>query len=294
MTTKVSTPIVFDWLFAGTTYQLSGYVDTSAKTGDPVVSTVTFQTKPIPDCQPFQIKLVGYAPRFYNTTLIAQLAPVMGVNPLRLLTTGYTSVRRLQDNPNAQFSTFSFTLVPERSWETPTPSEQTKFSDSQLATLTANLLANNIANNISSITNEAVPARGTPTWEKDPSLLTATNFTISISLRAKLAGQSCCIHFTSETVLTSEQVLLGLDASNQPVDSICIASDLTADTNTIIVTGLKNETEYFFYCITTDSYPLWPALSATPASFSAKTLSADVVHAVTCLLSIFALLFPLL
>ena len=295
MTTSISDSIVFNWLYAGTTYQLSGYLDTQAKT-DPAVATVTFQTKPQPDCQPFEIKFTGYAPRAFNFSVTPQVAQVIGVNPLRLFNTGYSSVRRLQDNPNALFSTFLYTLVPDRSWEAPTPAEQVKFSDTQMAALAANLRSNGVANNISSIVKGVVPGRNNPIWATDPAVLSSTDSSISISLRASIAGETCCIPLTSTTAPTSEQVLLGLDASNESVNSTCLASDLNADVNTVVMAGLQAKTQYSVYCIATDNYPLWPSLPATPTYLSATTAAPPSVPepALACLLSMLALLLPLL
>lgn len=253
-----------NWLWANTVYQLSGYLDTFG-TVIPEVRTEYFTTLPTAESQPFTVRFQGVVPQALGGKIGELTAAVMGVNPLRLHGLVYLSNpgRRLQ----SAYTTFTYTLLSNRFAETPTPSEQTKLSQSAQAMLAASLVGNGITNTLDSVTNNPIPMRVVPQWISPPTSLGSTINSVTVSLQASVQGQLCCVAFTSNKAAPSaEQVVLGLDSTNTPGSAICIPNNLQAAFNSLLIPNLQSRTSYYVYCTATDAYPQWPTVMSYSAT----------------------------
>jgi hypothetical protein len=275
----VVTTLTFDWLYAATTYQLSGYLDNLNRSVDPTVYTENFTTAAIADCQPFTVSFPGDVPQSYDSVIATQAAYVQGVNPLRLGNGTYSQVnRRILSGRGVQTSTFpsssfTYTLLPNRFSESPDPVNQARITGAALATFSTNLAASGIALP-PTVLNSAVPVRTIPQWTVSPTSRGSSLNTATVAFLADTIGQVCCAAGTENVIpATAEQVMLGLDSTNQAVSSACTQSNLTATYNSVEVSGLQSSTTYYVFCTAMDDYPLWP----TQMDESQKELMVPVV-----------------
>ena len=286
--------LTWNWLWAGTTYQLSGYLDTFG-VGMPEVRTEYFTTLPMAESQPFTVRFQGVVQQALSGKVAEQTAAVMGVNPLRLYGSVYASNpgRALQ----GAYTTFTYTLLSNRFVDTPSPSEQAKLSQSAIVVLASSLASIGITNTLDSVSNNPIQFRVVPQWISPPTSQDSTPNSVTVSLQASVEGELCCVALTSNTAPPSaEQVVLGLDATNTPGSSVCIPNDLQV--SSLLIPNLQSRTSYFVYCTATDAYPQWPTVmsySATspmnPVAIATKGVSET---SVTTCAQYFASVFVLL
>ena len=176
-------------------YQISGYLDNLSSTStDPTARTDAFTTLSTPDCQPVQIKFQSSVASSFLSKISQEYANVIGVNPLRLINGVFaTSTSRMLDDTTIAFSTFTYTLLPNRFTESPTPSDQAKLTTAAQTSLATALKADGITNTLNSVTSLAVPSKVTPLWTTSPSSGGSTTNSVTVSLRSNVAGESCCV-----------------------------------------------------------------------------------------------------
>ena len=260
--TTAVTSLSFTWLWAASTYQISGYLDNlSTSSTTPPVRTETFTTLAIADSQPVSLKFTGLVAESFSSTLAANYASVIGVNPTRLAYPGYiTSASRvLQTGATVASTTFSYTLLVNRFSESPSPTDQAKVAGTSLTSLNSLLAAGGLTNALNSVTATAVPTRVTPAWTLVPSIGSSTVSSVVVNLRSSTVGRTCCVALTGSSLApTAEQIMLALDASNGAASGTCMNTDLTLASNSLQIVNLQSSTSYYVYCTATDNYPLWP------------------------------------
>jgi hypothetical protein len=279
-TTAVTT-LTFNWLWASTTYQISGYLDNlSTSSTSPTVRTETITTLATADSQPFSLKFTGQVAQSFCTKVAQTYASVIGANPARLTICQYaTSTSRVLQGTTpttVAYTTFTYTLLVNRFSESPSPTDQAKVTGTAFTSLSNLLVADGLANALNSVTNNAIPTRVTPTWTTAPASGGSTTSSVTVNLRSSTAGRSCCVALTgSSTAPTPEQVMLSLDATNTAVSGTCINTDTTVSSNSVQVSSLQPGTSYYVYCTATDSYPLWPTYMSysTTAPMTPVTIS---------------------
>jgi hypothetical protein len=261
-TTTSSTPLTFTCLASGTSYQLIGYLDNLGSGTDPAVHTESpFSTTKVDSPQPIALKFGSIISDTYKDKVAQATANVINVNPKRLYAGNTTNSRRELDT-TATYTTFTYTLVPNRFGDGPAPSDQAKITGTALTTLTTALSS---VGTLSAVTNPASPTPTAPTWVSSPASGGATANSVTVALRASVAGTECCVALTgSATAPTPDQVMLGVDSANQAASYTCIATDISATTNSVVISSLQAGTTYYVYCTATDNYPLWP----TPMTYS--------------------------
>jgi hypothetical protein len=261
---------LFNWLWAGTNYQIAGYLDNLGPTNStPTARIEYFSTSPTADSQDFAVKFQGLVAASYDGVIAYNMAWTFGVNPLRVGNATYGTVisRRLDTILTVAYTTFTYTLLVNRFSESPNPSEQVIISATAYTTLANKFKTDGITNTLNSITSLAAHVRTTPVWIASPTSGGSTLDSVKVLLRANVAGQSCCVALSGTTIApTSEQVTLGLDFANVQASGLCIPNDLTASTNEIAIANLMSSTSYYVYCTAIDTYPLWPTHMAFSAS----------------------------
>jgi len=262
--------ILFNWLWAGISYQIAGYLDNLGPTNStPTARIEYFTTSPMAESQDFAVKFQGLVAASYDGTIAYNMAWTFGVNPLRVGNATYGTVisRRLQSILTVAYTTFTYTLLVNRFSESPDPSQQVQVSGTAYTTLAKKFLSDGITNTLNSITPLAVHTRTTPTWIASPTSGGATLDSVKVLLRANVAGLSCCVALSGTTIApTSEQVVLGLDFANVQASNLCITNDLTTSNNEVKITNLQSSTSYYVYCTAVDTYPLWPTHMAFTAN----------------------------
>jgi hypothetical protein len=253
-----SETMAFSWLAAGTTYEISGYIDNQGQIV-PEVFTESFTTAEAPDCQPFTVTFEGNVSQIYEETVALEVARAMEVSRSQIKYSGYAPGRRAQAVPHAMTSTvFSFMLLSNRFTEGPDPSSQAILSSSAYDSLVSGLKANDIPNQLTSLTSTPLPLRQIPQWTTSPRLSQLTSHSIRVILGSNLPGEVCCIASVSAFVPTPQQVTLGLDAFNVNASFAC--KENSRDSALLQIEDLQPATTYTVFCTAGDSYPLWPTL----------------------------------
>jgi hypothetical protein len=266
VTTANSYTRTFTWLYGGTKYQISGYLENGYDTSSSVVKTDYFTTAAQADSQPFTINFKGNVLQSYASAIGEYCALIQGVHSERLSAGRRTTSRLLQTTAIA-LTTFTYTLYTDRSAQDPTPTDQAKIEGTNLTALKALIRAAGIYNEVDSVKNIDAPIKLTPTWTSAPSIALSTTTDVTINLRASVAGETCCIAVKDEVSSVaprSDQIYYGLSSTNDAVASTCITTDATTDSNTVLITGLDSGTDYVAYCTAVDTFPMW----ATHMSFT--------------------------
>ena len=273
-----SDTLAFSWLAAGTTYEISGYIDSQSQF-DPEVFTESFTTAEVPDCQPFTVTFKGNVSQIYEETVVSEVARAMEVSHSQISYSGYAPGRRAQAVPRAMTSTaFSFMLLSNRFTEGPEPSAQAILSSSAYDSLVSGLKANGISNQLASLTSTPLPLRQIPQWTTSPRLSQQTSHSIRVILGSNLPGEVCCIASVSAFVPTPQQVALGLDAFNVNASSAC--KDNSQYSVLLQIEDLQPATTYTVFCTAGDSYPLWPTLLSDmqPVKVVTAAMTEECAH----------------
>jgi hypothetical protein len=277
LTTTNSFTRDFYWLYAGTKYQISGYLNNGT-----TVKTEYFSTVAAYDSQPFSVKFKGTVLDSYTSRIAELAAQQQGVNADRLISRASSnSTSRALQSP-VTYTTFTMTFATDRSGHDPSPSDQAKIEGSSLSTFKANLKAAGIINEVDSVTNSAIPSKTTPSWSVSPEVESVTTNQVTMTLRASVAGETCCVAVlvsTTSVAPSAEQVYLGLSSTNVEVPSQCISTDTLSTSNSVTISGLETGTDYNVYCSAADSFPVWPThmihTDDKINSYSATTSSVD-------------------
>jgi hypothetical protein len=250
----------FYWLYAGTKYQISGYLDNGYSTNSPA-KTEYFTTVATYDSQPFAVKFTGSVLDSFTSRIAEVTAQYQGVNPDRLINRVRTATTSRALQTTTTYTTFAMTLASDRSAQDPAPSDQAKIEGTTLTSFKASLKTSGITNDIDSVANTAVQSKTTPTWTVTPAVDSVTDNQVTMTLRSSVAGQTCCIAVLdsmTSVAPSSEQVYLGLSSTNVDVATACMTTDTTQASNSVTVSGLDNGTDYTVYCTAVDSFPIWP------------------------------------
>lgn len=263
---SLSTPpsLNLTWLWAETPYTLLAFLDpiTAKGQAERPSLVVNFTTLPCPPPQPLRVKFQGSLAPAFSTKIAALLAKHIGIHPLRLYngTLVLSTSRRLQ---NYTYSTFLYSLLPNRFAPDPSPEVQGRLIGDAYLSFEADIQSElGISNPLLGVTPDYFPNRKTTIgWTQLPQPLSATNSSVSLYLRASVAGTVCCVALnTTDSVPSPTQVFIGVDARNSARPQGCIATNTSNATNTLKVQGLDSGRYYFVYCIATDDYPLWATL----------------------------------
>jgi hypothetical protein len=250
----------FYWLYAGTKYQISGYLDNGYSTNSPA-KTEYFTTVATYDSQPFAVKFTGSVLDSFTSRIAEVTAQYQGVNPDRLINRVRTATTSRALQATTTSTTFAMTLASDRSAQDPAPSDQAKIEGTNLTGFKATLKSAGIPNDVDSVVNTAVQSKTTPTWTTSPDVDSVTNNQVTMTLRSSVAGETCCIAVDDSMntmAPSSEQLYLGLASTNVEVPAMCIITDTTKASNSVTVSGLDSGTDYTVYCTAVDSFPIWP------------------------------------
>jgi hypothetical protein len=285
----------FYWLYAGTKYQISGYLDDGYSTNS-TAKTEYFTTVATYDSQPFAVKFTGSVLDSFTSRIAEVAAQYQGVNPDRLINRVRTTATSRALRTTTTSTTFAMTLASDRSAQDPAPSDQAKIESTNLTGFKATLKSAGITNDVDSVVNTAVQSKTTPTWTTSPDVDSVTNNQVTMTLRSSVAGEICCIAVddSMDTMApTSEQVYLGLASTNVEVPATCIPTYDPQASNSVTVSGLDNGTDYTVYCTAVDSFPIWPThMSYTDdkvTSYSITTTEEDSASVMTAVFSLLAL-----
>lgn len=267
----VIVPLTVDWLWAGCSYQISGYLDNlNPFPVGVMVYTQTFTTLAVAPVQPFSLKFQGSLDSSQATSIGQVVAKYQGVNPQRLLNpSSATSFARRNLQTLVTFTTFSYVLVPARDLESCDPASQAVVTGSALTSLKVDLNATlGITSTLYSIVNTPVPVQISPIWSVYPKAGNATSSALTVSMRSSVPGLVCCEALTISTnTPTAQQVLSGLTPGNEEANYACRAVNSTQTVDIIEIGNLTAQMNYYIYCSAADNYPLWP----TPMTYSASS-----------------------
>ena len=267
----VTALLTVDWLWAGSSYQISGYLDNLNPFPVGVaVYTQTFTTLAVAPVQPFSLKFQGSLDPSLATPIGQIVAKYQGVNPQRLLNpSSATSFARRSLQTLVTFTTFSYVLAPARDLESSEPASQTAVTGAALSSLKVDLNATlGITSTLYSMVNTAAPVQISPSWSVSPKAGNATSSTLTVSMRSSGPGLTCCEALTTSTdTPTAQQVLSGLTPGNEDANYACSAVNLTQTVDILAIGNLTAQVNYYIYCSAADNYPLWP----TPMTYSASS-----------------------
>ena len=262
--------LAVDWLWAGCSYQISGYLDNMNPFPIGVAAhTETFVTLAVAPVQPFSLKFQGAVPSSQATSIGQLAAKYQGVNPQRLLNpSSSTSFARRNLQTLVTFTTFSYTLAPARDLESSDPASQAVITGTALTSLKADLNATlGITSPLYSVVNTAVPAQISPIWTVIPKAGNATSSSLTVSMRSSVLGLVCCEALTTSTSTpTAQQILSSLSPANEEANAACTSTNMTQTVDIVAISNLTAELNYYIYCTAVDNYPLWPTLMTYSAS----------------------------
>lgn len=234
---STSASLKFDWLWAGTEYELIGYFVDKYEVASEMLS-VELTTAGLANAESITVELSSDYIEGRNVRNAA--AMLLGVNPARVA----------YGNPATSNSTWILEVAADRFVDGQDPTSLSFKS----ASLTSALSGNQVL----SLSFSPYTTRTSINITQ----ITATRETTTISLASDTtpaASQVCCIAQLIDSQLASPtQVWLGLDSHNQYVPHAC-----SFNASAVLIAGLLPGVQYLCQCVAADAYPLWRTLGYT-------------------------------
>lgn len=271
-TTVTSTPVSLKGLFAKTDYQVTAYFDNlNPNNTSPAMRTEYFTTLAAADCQPIYVRFQYTVSDSFGTSIYNILAKYLGINPTRLVertrtTEKYSVGTRLlaegsvaNSTSSVAFTVFSSNILPNRALENPSPTTIALISNEAVNNMQFEFIAAGVLNQMWNYGPLSIPTRYPPQWDRSPQIQSFSNTSIVIEFLSTVHGESCCIALKDTNVnLQPEQVYYLYDYNWTTTIGGCVTSNISLAMNSLVLSGLEPDTNYFLHCVATDDYPLWP------------------------------------
>jgi len=312
-TTVTSTPINVKGLFAATDYQVTTYFDNlNPNNTSPAMRTEYFTTMATAECQPIYVRFQYTVSDSFATSIYNILAKYLGVNPVRLTervrnTEKYAVGTRMLDTgsvanstSSVAFTVFTANILPNRALENPSPTVIATLSNEAVNNMQLEFISASVLNQMWNFGPLSIPTHYAPQWDRSPQIQSFSNTSMVIEFLSTVNGESCCIALLDTNVnLQPEQVYYKYDYNWTSTIGECVTSNISLPMNSLTLSGLEPDTNYFVHCVATDDYPLWPTqmtyTSTMPIPFiplhTPITLDyePEIVGAVRLVLSLLAL-----
>jgi hypothetical protein len=272
-TTVTSTPVSLKGLFAKTDYQVTAYFDNlNPNNTSPAMRTEYFTTLAVADCQPIYVRFQYTVSDSFGTSIYNILAKYLGINPTRLVertrtTEKYSVGTRLlaegsvaNSTSSVAFTVFSSNILPNRALENPSPTNIALISNEAVNNMQFEFIAAGVLNQMWNYGPLSIPSHYSPQWDRSPQIQSFSNTSIVIEFLSTVHGESCCIALKDTNVnLQPEQVYYLYDYNWTTAIGGCVTSNISLAMNSLVLSGLEPDTNYFLHCVATDDYPLWPS-----------------------------------
>lgn len=246
---EASITIRFYWLFPGTEYEVTGYLDNRSNSSAYV--TESFKTYTAYPSQPIKVTLINSSSDISLKSYIKEQIAQQLEFPVYQISYFDFFSRRLESG------SFSYILYEDLNDKNFISAERAQFSEVDLTGLRDALKARGVE--LGNISNLPIPVPTPPKWMHEPSVYGFNQSAVLVELRADLAGESCCIVDSVNSNFPSpQQVRAGLSAESLPVvSSLCIKSNPNNESY-LPLTNLTEESLYTLYCSALSGNPITP------------------------------------
>ncbi|CAG9328924.1 unnamed protein product [Blepharisma stoltei] len=242
----------FDWLFGGTSYTLTTYIDNRViNTTLLQAASKNFTTSSLPTIYKFTVYFSGNIASKYADGIRLILAQYMGINPLWLYDQIVTTSKY---KPG---TLFNYTVLFDRSKPQYTSAMILQMnSQSSLAKAAVQSLVGSAP----TFSSFAITSDEIPQWSIAPSTLGVTDTSAFFTATTDTDGITCFMCATSKSPATlASQVLVGLTTNNTNSTIYhCIDTYENTPMN-FYIGNLSPGTTYYCYFTACSSYPLWPS-----------------------------------